>query len=45
MFMGASTKQGYDIAKKSREIVKSLIDDKTVNLTDEEKSIVERIVH
>lgn len=43
--MGASTKQGYDIAKKSREIVKSLIDDKTVNLTDEEKSIVERIVH
>lgn len=45
MFMGASTKQGYDIAKKSREIVKSLIDEKTTNLTDEEKSIVERIVH
>ena len=44
-FMGASTKQGYDIASKSREIVRSLIDDKIKNLSDEEKSIVERIVH
>lgn len=44
-FMGASTKQGYDIASKSREIVRSLIDDKIKNLSEEEKSIVERIVH
>jgi precorrin-8X/cobalt-precorrin-8 methylmutase len=44
-FMGASTKQGYEIAAKSREIVRSLIDEKTKNLTPEEKSIVERIVH
>lgn len=27
-FMGASTKQGYEIAAKSREIVRSLIDEK-----------------
>ncbi len=44
-FMGASTKQGYEIAAKSREIVKSLINEKTKNLTLEERSIVERIVH
>jgi precorrin-8X/cobalt-precorrin-8 methylmutase len=44
-FMGASTKQGYEIAARSREIVKSLIDSKTKNLTPEERSIVERIVH
>jgi len=44
-FMGASTKQGYDIASKSREIVRSLIDDKIKNLSEEEKLIVERIVH
>ena len=44
-FMGASTKQGYDIASKSRKIVKSLINDKIKNLSEEEKSIVERIVH
>lgn len=43
--MGASTKQGYDIAKKSRKIVKSLIDHKTRNLSSTERSIVERIVH
>jgi len=43
--MGASTKQGYEIAEKSREIVKSLIDTKTKDLTPEERSIVERIVH
>lgn len=45
MFMGASTKQGYDIASKSRKIVRSLIQDKIKNLSDEEKLIVERIVH
>ncbi|AIS32443.1 cobalt-precorrin-8 methylmutase [Methanobacterium formicicum] len=44
-FMGASTKQGYEIAAKSREIVRSLIDEKTKDLTSEERSIVERIVH
>lgn len=45
MFMGASTKQGHDIATKSRKIVKSLIDEKTKHLKSREKSIVERIVH
>jgi precorrin-8X/cobalt-precorrin-8 methylmutase len=45
MSMGASTKQGYEIAEKSRKIVKSLIDDKTKHLTPEERVIVERIVH
>lgn len=45
MFMGASTKQGHEIATRSREIVKSLIDDKTQHLKPEERSIVERIVH
>lgn len=45
MNMGASTKQGYEIAENSRKIVKSLIDSKTKNLTPEERSIVERIVH
>jgi len=43
--MGASTKQGFEIAHKSREIVRSLIGDKTAALSTEEKSIVERIVH
>jgi precorrin-8X/cobalt-precorrin-8 methylmutase len=43
--MGASTKQGYHIALKSRKIVKSLIDHKTQHLSPEERSIVERIVH
>ena len=43
--MGASTKQGIDIAKKSREIVQSLIKDKIKDLTLEEQDIVERIVH
>lgn len=43
--MGASTKQGYEIAAKSREIVKSLIDGKTKDLSPEERAIVERIVH
>lgn len=43
--MGASTKQGYEIAAKSREIVKSLIDSKTKDLSSEERAIVERIVH
>ncbi|MCE7698850.1 MAG: precorrin-8X methylmutase, partial [Methanobacterium paludis] len=45
MSMGASTKQGYEIAEKSRKIVKSLIDHKTKHLTPEERAIVERIVH
>lgn len=45
MFMGASTKQGYDIASKSREIVRSLISDKIKHLSNNEKMIVERIVH
>ena len=45
MFMGASTKQGHEIAVRSRKIVKSLIDDKTERLKPEERSIVERIVH
>ncbi len=43
--MGASTKPGYDIANKSREIIKSLIDDETKDLSYEEKDIVERVVH
>ncbi len=43
--MGASTKQGQDIALKSREIVRSLISDKIEHLSLEEQSIVERIVH
>ncbi len=45
MFMGASTKQGYDIANKSREIVRSLIKDDIDGLSIEEQDIVERIVH
>ena len=45
MFMGASTKQGYDIASKSREIVISLIADKIKGLSPETQRIVERIVH
>ena len=44
-FMGASTKQGYDIALKSRKIVKSLIGNKISHLSPYERSIVERIVH
>lgn len=45
MFMGASTKQGFEIAEKSREIVKSLIDNKTKDMSYPERSIIERIVH
>lgn len=45
MFMGASTKQGYDIANKSRELVRSLIKEDIKNLSKEEQDIVERIVH
>jgi len=45
IFMGASTKQGYDIASKSRKIVRSLISDKINDLSPEEQLIVERIVH
>ena len=43
--MGASTKQGYEIAEKSREIVRSLINHKTKDMPFEERAIVERIVH
>jgi precorrin-8X/cobalt-precorrin-8 methylmutase len=43
--MGASTKQGYDIANKSREIVRSLIKEDIKDLSLEEQDIVERIVH
>lgn len=45
MFMGASTKQGYDIATKSREIIRELIGVDIKNLKPAEKDIVERIVH
>ena len=45
MFMGASTKQGYDIATKSREIIRDLIGDDIKDLKPAEKDIVERIVH
>ncbi|MDL2246544.1 cobalt-precorrin-8 methylmutase [Methanobrevibacter sp. OttesenSCG-928-K11] len=45
MFMGASTKQGYDIAIKSREIIRELIKDDIKELNPAEKDIVERIVH
>lgn len=45
MFMGASTEQGYDIANKSREIVRSLIKNDIRGLSPEEQDIVERIVH
>ena len=45
IFMGASTKQGYEIAEKSREIVRSLIDNKTKDMSSKERAIVERIVH
>ncbi len=43
--MGASTKQGYEIAEKSREIVRSLINYRTKDMPYEERSILERIVH
>lgn len=45
MFMGASTKQGLDIAKKSREIVREQIASEIANFSKEEQDIVERIVH
>lgn len=43
--MGASTKQGYDIAIKSREIIRDLIKEDIKDLKPAEKDIVERIVH
>ena len=43
--MGASTKQGYDIATKSREIIRNLIGDDIKDLAPAERDIVERIVH
>jgi precorrin-8X/cobalt-precorrin-8 methylmutase len=45
MFMGASTKEGQEIAEKSREIVRSLISEKIKHLKPGEQAIVERIVH
>jgi len=45
MFMGASTEQGYSIANKSREIVRSLIKNDIKDLSPNEQDIVERIVH
>lgn len=44
-FMGASTKQGNEIALKSRKIVKSLIERKIGHLKPKERLIIERIVH
>lgn len=43
--MGASTKQGYDIAIRSREIIRNLISEDIKDLNPAEKDIVERIVH
>ena len=45
MFMGASTRQGLDIANKSREIIRGLIGDEVKDLKPIERDIVERIVH
>ena len=45
MFMGASTKQGLDIANKSREIIRGLIGEDVKDLQPIERDIVERIVH
>ncbi|WP_461461277.1 cobalt-precorrin-8 methylmutase [Methanobrevibacter sp.] len=45
MFMGASTKEGMDIATESRDIIRSLIGEDIKNLNPAEKDIVERIVH
>ncbi|WP_303247989.1 cobalt-precorrin-8 methylmutase [uncultured Methanobrevibacter sp.] len=44
-FMGASTKQGLDIANKSREIIRGLIGEDIKDLKSAERDIVERIVH
>jgi len=49
MFMGATTKDGMDIAEKSREIVKSkiknVLGDKIKEYSNEEMGIIERVVH
>ncbi|WJI09018.1 cobalt-precorrin-8 methylmutase [Methanobacterium sp. CWC-01] len=45
MFMGASTKEGHEIAVKSREIVRSLISEQIKHLKPDEQAVVERIVH
>ncbi len=44
-FMGASTKQGLDIANKSREIIRGLIGEDIKDLKPAERDIVERIIH
>ncbi|MDI9624595.1 MAG: cobalt-precorrin-8 methylmutase [Methanothermobacter sp.] len=43
--MGASTREGEEIAEKSRKIIKKLIRDKIEGLSPEESTIIERIVH
>lgn len=43
--MGASTKEGMDIATESRDIIRSLIGEDIKDLNPAEKDIVERIVH
>ena len=49
MFMGATTKDGMNIAEKSREIVKSkiknILGNKIYNYSSEEMGIIERVVH
>ncbi|MCS3900948.1 cobalt-precorrin-8 methylmutase [Methanococcus voltae] len=49
MFMGAITKDGLDIAEKSREIVKSkikeVLNEKYDEYTKEQMGIIERVVH
>lgn len=40
MFMGASTKQGYDIATKSREIIRGLIGDDIKDLAPAEEILL-----
>jgi precorrin-8X/cobalt-precorrin-8 methylmutase len=49
MFMGATTKDGMDIAEKSRNIVKNkikkVLGNDMNNYSDEEMGIIERVVH
>jgi precorrin-8X/cobalt-precorrin-8 methylmutase len=49
MFMGATTKDGMDIAEKSRKIVKSkiknVLGDKIKEYSSEEMGLIERVVH
>ncbi|WP_456418672.1 cobalt-precorrin-8 methylmutase [Methanocaldococcus infernus] len=43
--MGASTDEGLEIAKKSRDIVREKIKEYIKNFSEEELEIVERVVH